>query len=65
MHSYTCEHFMKPKTNKHIGNSHLNRPEGFMVCSLPSGEQQTHYLLNIISGPKNEVHLLCATDYIL
>lgn len=36
-----------------------------MVCSLPSGEQKTHYLLNIIAGPKDEVHLLCATYYIL
>lgn len=43
----------------------LNRPVGFIISPLPSGEQQTDNLLNIIARPKDEVHLLCATNNVL
>lgn len=46
-------------------NSDLNRPKGFIIGPLPSGEQQTDNLLNVIARPKDEVHLLCAAYHIL
>lgn len=45
--------------------SDLNRPKGFIIGTLPSGEQQTDNLLNIVAWPKDEVHLLCAAYDIL
>lgn len=45
--------------------TNLNRPIGFIISPLPSGEQQTDNLLNIIARPKDEVHLLCATYNVL
>lgn len=45
--------------------SDLNRPEGFILSPLPSGEQQTDDLLNIVAWPKDKIHFLCAAYHIL
>lgn len=52
-------------TTNRVAGPDLNRPVGFVISPFPSGEQQTHNLLNIIARPKDEVHLLCATYNIL
>lgn len=59
------------RVEAHIGGTHgvpitdLNRPKGYIVSPLPSGEQQTDDLLDIVARPKDEVHLLCAAYHIL
>lgn len=45
--------------------SDLNRPKGFILSPLPSGEQQTDDLLNIVAWPKDKIHFLCAAYHIL
>lgn len=45
--------------------SDLNRPKGFILSTLPSGEQQTDDLLNIVAWPKDKIHFLCAAYHIL
>lgn len=44
---------------------YLNRPEGFVLSPLPSGEQETDYLLDVVARPQDEVHLLGASYDIL
>lgn len=56
---------LKAQLSDKVPFSDLNRPKGFIISPLPSGEQQTDNLLNIVAWPKNEVHLLCAAYHIL
>lgn len=48
-----------------LEESDLNRPVRLLVGPLPSGEQQADYLLDIVARPKDEVHLLGATNNVL
>lgn len=48
-----------------VSSSDLNGPEGLIVGSLPSGEEQTDDLLDVVAWPKDEVHLLRAANHIL
>lgn len=45
--------------------AYLNRPKGLVVGPLPAGEQKTDYLLYIVAGPKDKVHLLGTPNDIL
>lgn len=54
-----------PESCNDVPITDLNRPKGFIISPLPSGEQQTDNLLNIVAWPKDEVHLLCAAYHIL
>lgn len=61
----SCKHLQQQLPEVCIDEPDLNRPIGFIISPLPSGEQQTDNLLNIIARPKDEVHLLCATNNVL